>query len=1023
MHWSRTVAGIACGITVLGLLIAGFASGLGASTAPANLRGNYGRSIAATVTGTISPGGPAVPVTISTAGDNAVLIFDGTATQRVSVLASNSTISMYSVKLVGPSGTLVNNGGFGTGGAFVVDATVLPTTGSYSLYITPTWGGTGSVTITLYNVPPDVSEAITPGGSPVSVSMNVPGQNALLSFVGYEGQRVSVAASGSTVKTWYLTLRNPDGSKLVGTGGLLTGSTYPIDTTPLPGPGTYSLFINPAGSFTGSVTITLYDVPPDFSGAISPGGAAVSASMTVPGQNGQLSFSGTTGQRVSVAASGSTIKTWYLTVRNPDGSKLVGTGGLLTGSTFAIDTTPLPGPGTYTLFIDPAGSFTGSVNLTLYDVPPDFNAPITPNGPPVTVTTTVPGQNGRLTFDGTAGQRLSLHMTNSTIGNFTTVSIWDPNGARIAKGDAGAGSVNYVFLDNVAASATGAYSIKIDPVGALKGQITATLSATPGGTVRITGLANLGETLAASLDWVDPPATLGATYQWQRCDAAGTPTSCVDLEDVGETHLVTPPDVGQTVRVVATLSNSVGSTTLTSSAVRILVDVQSLALLFRPHLFFDTNEHWRPLDVPSFLSEVFSDGGVHRLCWNASGDCKDIPQETDFASPYTKLDINGSTGDPAGFYTPYSCDKPGSSYDCDKGPDTVLYYEPTRDPVLEYLYIDFWFFYRYNLGALPTGDHEGDWEGMTVVIDPTGPPNNTGGPVVSYVLYAAHDGSSWSSYLGSEYRTHPDGYVGEGTHSTNPVSCIPSQGDNCGLLEVSYDGAYSWGRNVDEECGSTCVARFDSLVWPWWNWGGQWGINDEGSAPGGGSPPSPGIQGRFRCAQGGYGSGCPTPPFAGSPAFKTVRPTRGDAPSIGGPAGAASICASWEGQSSALTVCQPSLLRTTIRQGAISVRVKPNLKVVRFRGRIVAAKGITQAIGQPLVVGQRATIEGPLQAGSELAVRVRDHHGRWIAWFKLPRLNRGASARILVEKGVQHPTIRVRLPNREVHSRYFARDG
>jgi hypothetical protein len=146
--------------------------------------------------------------------------------------------------------------------------------------------------------------------------------------------------------------------------------------------------------------------------------------------------------------------------------------------------------------------------------------------------------------------------------------------------------------------------------------VTLKLDATPGGTLRITGLANLGEWLTASLNWIDPPADLGATYQWQRCDVNGEACNDIPTETL-QTHIVSQADLGtapSTLRVKATVWNSFGSATLTSSAVRVLDSVQSVALLFRPYLFFDVGEHWRPLNVPDFLSEIFGDGTDHRIC-------------------------------------------------------------------------------------------------------------------------------------------------------------------------------------------------------------------------------------------------------------------------------------------------------------------------------------------------------------------------------------------------------------------------
>ena len=49
------------------------------------------------------------------------------------------------------------------------------------------------------------------------------------------------------------------------------------------------------------------------------------------------------------------------------------------------------------------------MTLTLYLVPADVSATITPGGPPVTVTTTSAGQNARLTFAGHGGRRTGRH--------------------------------------------------------------------------------------------------------------------------------------------------------------------------------------------------------------------------------------------------------------------------------------------------------------------------------------------------------------------------------------------------------------------------------------------------------------------------------------------------------------------------------------------------------------------------------------------------------------------------------------
>src|SRR5205085_5207501 len=103
-------------------------------------------------------------------------------------------------------------------------------------------------------------------------------------------------------------------------------------------------------------------------------------------------------------------------ISKPDGTALISSIFVSTGGAF-VDTKTLPTSGTYTIAVDPQTTYTGTVTLTLYDVPADISTSITPGGSPATVTVGTPGQNARLTFSGTNGQRVSLLLTNDTIGN------------------------------------------------------------------------------------------------------------------------------------------------------------------------------------------------------------------------------------------------------------------------------------------------------------------------------------------------------------------------------------------------------------------------------------------------------------------------------------------------------------------------------------------------------------------------------------------------------------------------------
>lgn len=300
----------------------------------------------------------------------------------------------------------------------------------------------------------------------MTATTSVPGQNAQLSFAGASGQRVSLAV-GPSCCTLKVSILGPGGSTLVPSTYL--GTSGFIDTRTLPANGTYTVVIDPQGAATGSTTLTLYDVPADATGSIVPGGGAAAVTTRVPGQNAQLSFSGSAGRRVSlkVNASCCTIK---VSVLNPDGSTLVPA--TYAGSGTFLDTRTLPAGGAYTIVVDPQGAATGTVTITLYDVPPDVTAPIVVGGPSVTVTTTVPGQNAQVSFNGLAGQTVNLQASRDTI-LISRISILAPDGQAVVP-------PTLVFTSGrtftASLPASGTYTIVVDPDSAYIGSVTLTLT-------------------------------------------------------------------------------------------------------------------------------------------------------------------------------------------------------------------------------------------------------------------------------------------------------------------------------------------------------------------------------------------------------------------------------------------------------------------------------------------------------------------------------------------------------------------
>jgi len=136
---------------------------------------------------------------------------------------------------------------------------MLPASGTYTILVDPQGADVGAATLQLFEVPPDLAGTLTVGGQPVPLSLNTPGQNALLSFTGAGGQRVTIRATGVTVGpspccSVSLLLKKPDGaplaSGLAGTNGGTLTATLPVS-------GTYTLTVDPQAAGTGGLAVVL----------------------------------------------------------------------------------------------------------------------------------------------------------------------------------------------------------------------------------------------------------------------------------------------------------------------------------------------------------------------------------------------------------------------------------------------------------------------------------------------------------------------------------------------------------------------------------------------------------------------------------------------------------------------------------------------------------------------------------------------------------------------------------------------
>jgi YD repeat-containing protein len=459
--------------------------------------------------------GSLATVNIPTAGQIGLILFDATAGQRMTMNVTANSLGGSFIALFGPDGRPVvpqANMALGT----YVDAVVLPATGTYTVVINTGGGRTGSATVSLNSVPPDVTSTIAANGTAVSLSNTAAGQNMSLTFSGTAGQRISLLTQ-PTLGCSTAIIKMPDGITPLYSAFGICGNDF-SDALMLPISGTYTISFDPNGTEIGSASFTLYGVPPDATSPITTDGTAVSMTTTVPGQNARATFFGAAGQRVSLLSQPGVCQAVALV--GPDGTKLYSN--FICGQDFS-DVIVLPTAGLYTVLADPSGLTVGAITFQLYTVPPDVTGTIAAFGTPISLTTTTPGQNGSLTFAGTAGQRVSL-VSEPSICEF--IKIIAPDG------------VTQLYSNNICGSdfsgllilpATGTYTISVDPNHQSTGAATFTLYVVPPdatGTISANGTA---VTLTTTAPGQNGSLTFSGTAA-QRISLVTQPNFCVAVE-------------------------------------------------------------------------------------------------------------------------------------------------------------------------------------------------------------------------------------------------------------------------------------------------------------------------------------------------------------------------------------------------------------------------------------------------------------------------------------------------------------
>ncbi|MFD0884414.1 hypothetical protein ACFQ08_07585 [Streptosporangium algeriense] len=233
-------------------------------------------------------------------------------------------------------------------------------------------------------------------------------------------------------------------------------------------------------------TTAVVSEPPD-PVAIEVNGASVVATLTASGAPARFSFEVAESQQIEFGFTANTLTDRaQVTVLDPVGRDVTSSGGsgLYLPAGYDRDLTLKASliAGTYQMEIRPTGGATGAVTVTA-STPLELGVLTTTSESPFTVTR--PGQTATATFTGTAGDIVSLALSDNTFPETTDIKVFTPSNAIVVNYPVGAGSTN--GTDILKLPQTGTYRVVFDPKQGASGSATATLSVPITGTLTSTG--------------------------------------------------------------------------------------------------------------------------------------------------------------------------------------------------------------------------------------------------------------------------------------------------------------------------------------------------------------------------------------------------------------------------------------------------------------------------------------------------------------------------------------------------------
>lgn len=454
-------------------------------------------------------------ITVTVAGNSA----QSAEVFTVAALPSQGGLSVsgvsHTIATIGTQVTLTGKGFVGSSGNDLwvrvngVDAQIVSASETQIVFTVPANISSGYVSVgtrygsivapsllfipSLYINPVDIGATSIHTIDGLSEIVNVPaGKMGLIAFSGETGQRlglgVSAFATAPSGGRFDMHIVNPDGSTLVTCFYDQAAPGGECDLPALPVTGTYTVIVDPAGTYAATFTLTLSS---DLTRRLTVNGSVATFNTSRVGQNGRYTFSGTQGSRYSLVWTGAGFsdRYFYLDVVDTNDARVDTNTGVIgaqpgSNSSGSVSISSLPVDGDYTIVIDPWGVGLGQVSLALVA---DLTDTIQIDGPEKNVNLAV-GQYGHIRFDGRAGQNISLgisRLSTNPADYGVTVEVFGPDSERMrycGPTSSSGGKCSMTLPSD------GGYVIDLEP-RAHSTSLTLTLSSDLTGTLAVNGAA------------------------------------------------------------------------------------------------------------------------------------------------------------------------------------------------------------------------------------------------------------------------------------------------------------------------------------------------------------------------------------------------------------------------------------------------------------------------------------------------------------------------------------------------------